>query len=195
MNTDFIIGISGNARSGKDTFCELAKVALSEKKVPAARVAFADQIKEDLDRLCRHNIGCSAFTSDDEEKSLIRPLLVAYGTDVMRKMEPNWWIEKLEFKLPLYKEQGIVPIVTDVRYENELEWIRKNDGVCVHISRDGIGPANSEEESNNLILEKKADYTLSWPTFGSDSMKLGGEYIDKIVEDIYNTKIQCALQT
>ena len=78
MNTDFIIGLCGHARSGKDTFCELAKSFLSKKKVGAARAAFADQLKRDLDALCRNKIGCSAFTDEPEEKELIRPKLPTF---------------------------------------------------------------------------------------------------------------------
>lgn len=195
MNTDLIIGISGNARSGKDTLCELAKQFLSDKEVPAARAAFADQIKRDLDELCRHKIGCSAFTSDSEEKELIRPLLVAYGTDVIRKMNEDWWVEQLEKNLTLYRAQAIIPIITDVRYPNELEWMRTNHGVSIHVSRDGISPANSEEEAHNDFLEKEADYTVSWPTFGADNIQKGKGYITHVMEDIYKTKIECKLQT
>ena len=74
MNTNFIIGVCGHARSGKDTFCEHAKSILSKKKIGAARAAFADELKKDLDDLCRHKIGISAFTQDSKEKDIIRPL-------------------------------------------------------------------------------------------------------------------------
>ena len=195
MNTDLIIGISGNARSGKDTFCQLALSFLSDKKVAAARVAFADQIKRDLDKLCRHNIGCSAFTDDEEEKALIRPLLVAYGTNVIRKINEDWWIERLEKNMPLYTGADIVPIITDVRYPNERKWIKDKGGVCVHVTREGVGPANTEEKKNNVILLKKADYTVSWPTFGADNVSEGKPYIAPVMTDIFTTKIQCQPQT
>lgn len=192
MNTKMIIGLAGNAGCGKDTFCEIAKIFLSKKKVAAARVAFADSLKRDLDELCRHKIGCTAFTQDRAEKELIRPLLVSYGTDVMRKLDENHWIDSLEHNLPLYFEQEIIPIVTDVRYPNEMEWIqKKHNGVCVHITRKGIGPANKEEKDNNSILKKQADYRIIWPSFGDDqALELGDKYVRRVMNPIFKKSIK-----
>ena len=192
MNTDIIIGLCGHGRSGKDTFCEIAKRFLSKKKAAAARVAFADELKKDLDPLCRHHIGCSAFTEDTKQKELIRPLLVAYGTDVIRKMDENWWIDRIEHKLPLYFGQEIIPIVTDVRYPNEMEWVQKqHNGVCVYITRKGVGPANKEEKKNNTILKKKADYRIMWPTFGADhAVERGDPYVRRVMNPIFKSKIK-----
>ena len=192
MKTNIIIGLCGHGRSGKDTFCEIAKNFLSQKKVAAARVAFADELKRDLDPLCRHHIGCSAFTEDTTQKDLIRPLLVAYGTDVIRRMDENWWIDRLEKKLPLYFGQQILPIVTDVRYPNEMDWVQKqHNGVCVYITRKGIGPANSEEKKNNSILKKKADYRIMWPTFGEDeALEKGDKYVRRVMNPIFKKNIK-----
>lgn len=192
MNTNIIIGLSGHGRSGKDTFCRIAQNFLSKKKVAAARVAFADELKKDLDQLCRHKIGCSAFTEDSTQKALIRPLLVAYGTDVIRKMDENWWIERLEKKLPLYFGQEIIPIVTDVRYPNEMEWIQnEHNGVCIHITKKGQGPANAEERKNNSILKKQADYRIMWPAFGDEeAVNRGDPYVRRVMNPIFKKYIK-----
>ena len=195
MNTNFIIGLCGHARSGKDTFCELAKSFLSKKKVGAARAAFADQLKRDLDSLCRNKVGCSAFTDDPEEKKLIRPLLVAYGTDVIRKIDENWWIDKLEVNLSLYQEYGLIPIVTDVRYPNELEWVKKHNGVNIYITRKGIGAANREEKINNVILKRESDYRIMWPTFGDEALEKGDKYVRRVMNKVFKTKIKCPSPT
>ena len=192
MNTNFLIGICGNARSGKDTFCDFAKKILSKKKVGAARAAFADELKKDLDDLCRHKIGISAFTRDSKEKEIIRPLLVTYGTDVIRKMDENWWIERLEKTLGVHQHMGLIPIITDVRYENELDWIRNDhDGVMIHVTRKGIGPANDEEKKNNSILKKKSDYRIMWPTFGEDDIDMAEPFVRRVINKIYKSKIKC----
>ncbi len=191
MNTNIVIGLCGHARSGKDTFCEIAKQFLSKKKVAAARVAFADELKRDLDPLCRNKIGCSAFTDNPDFKEVIRPLLVTYGTDIMRKLDENIWIEKLEKNLPLYFGQEIIPIVTDVRYPNEMEWVNKQNGVCVYITRKGVGPANREEKENNSVLKKNADFRIMWPTFGDDEvMEKGDPYVRRVMNPIFKTYIK-----
>jgi len=191
MKTNFIIGICGNARSGKDTFCDFAKKFLSKKKVGAARAAFADELKKDLDDLCRNKIGISAFTKDSKEKEVIRPLLVTYGTDVIRKMDKTWWINRLEKTLGVHQHMGLIPIVTDVRYPNEMEWIQDNhNGVLVHITRKGIGPANQEEKENNPILKKGADYRIMWPTFGDNDIEQANRFVTKTMNKIYKSKIK-----
>ena len=191
MNLNFIIGICGNARSGKDTFCEYSKRFLSKKKVGAARAAFADELKADLDPLCREKIGISAFTSDSKEKEIIRPLLVTYGTDIIRSMNENWWIDRLEKKLGVHQSMELLPIVTDVRYPNEMEWIqKKNNGVLVHVTRKGIGPANKEEKVNNAILKKGADYRIMWPTFGENNIDLADKYVRRVMNKVFKTKIK-----
>ena len=144
---NFIIGLCGNARSGKDTFCRIAQIFLDKKKVGAARAAFADELKKDLDDLCRHKIGFSAFTEDPENKEILRPLLVSYGTDIMRKLDENWWIERIDKTLGVHQQLELLPIITDVRYPNEMKWIQEEkNGVCIHLTRHGIGPANKEEK-------------------------------------------------
>lgn len=192
MNTNFLIGICGNARSGKDTFCEYAKKFLSKKKIAAARSAFADELKKDLDDLCRHKIGISAFTQDTKEKEIIRPLLVTYGTEVIRKMDENWWINKLEKTLGVHQHMNILPIITDVRYPNELEWIKnKHNGVVVHITRKGIKPANLEEKKNNNFLKSNSDYRILWPTFGEENIDDADRFVRRVMNKIYKSKIKC----
>lgn len=191
MNTNLIIGICGNARSGKDTFCDYAKSFLSKKKVAAARAAFADELKKDLDDLCRHKIGISAFTKDTKEKEIIRPLLVTYGTDVIRKLDEYWWIDKLEKSLGVHQSMNIIPIITDVRYPNELEWIRdKHNGVVIHITRKGIKPANEEERKNNAFLKKNADYRILWPTFGKDEINKADVFVRRVMNKVFKSKIK-----
>lgn len=118
--------------------------------------------------------------------------MVAYGTDVIRKIDKNWWIDQLERNLILYEAQELIPIVTDVRYPNEMEWIQKEkNGVCVYITRKGIGPANKEEKRNNSILKKQADYRIMWPTFEGGQISEGDKYVRRVINKILKTKIKC----
>ena len=94
-----IIGIAGYARTGKDTFGsilikELNKIGLSSKKL-----SLAFELKSDLDNFLQQKFGISAFTEDPNEKNFIRPLLICYGTDLMRKKDPVYWIKKYKKQL------------------------------------------------------------------------------------------------
>jgi len=111
-------------------------------------------------------------------------------------MDENWWIEKLERNLVLYEAQELLPIVTDVRYPNEIKWIQETKkGVCVYITRKGVGPANKEEKKNNAILKKQADYRIMWPTFGKEAISEGDKYVRRVMNKIFKTKIKCTLTT
>jgi hypothetical protein len=142
-----IIGVSGNARAGKDTFCNLYK---ENKDKNTKRVAFADAIKEELKNLLLTNFNINPLNCSDEEKEIIRPLLVSYGTDVARKLNKNHWIDKIKDQLIL----------------NEQDYIRSfKNSLLIHINREGFPPMNIEESKNSPILEKNSDFVFNWKTF------------------------------
>ena len=164
-----VIGLCGVAQSGKDTFCEIAIELFKKQNIQAKRVSFADALKKDVEPFLLEKIGISSFTTDIKEKTLIRDFLVSYGTKLMRKIDENIWINKVDQIVRQNIENNIVTIITDIRYENELIWVRDNfDGVILHLSRylpDStklVCPANEEEEKNNPILQELANRSLSW---------------------------------
>ena len=171
MKTEIkVIGLCGVAQSGKDTFCDIARRLFLEQDIVARRLSFADALKGDTDEFLQDKVGISAFTTDLEEKTLIRDFLVAYGTKLMRKKDENCWIKKVEDCVKDYMRQDIVTIITDVRYPNELAWVQDTlKGKCLHLSRidpkgNEIPPANEEEKLYNPILKKGCDNSLSWLT-------------------------------
>lgn len=165
-----IIGVSGYARSGKDTFFEILKRELSGSK-KVSRVALADCIKEDLKPLLTENFNIDPFNCTDDQKNIIRPLMVTYGTHVARKLNKNHWINKIKQKLIKNESLGCISVITDVRYMNEQTFLKENfnNSIFVHISRIGFGPANKEEEINTPKLKINSDYEISWKSFSSSN--------------------------
>lgn len=172
-----IIGISGYARSGKDTFYSRSALHLKSRKLDAVRYAFADALKEELDVLLKEHVGISAFSEKDKEKEIIRPLLVTYGTELRRKLNPNCWIEKIQDRVLSDAEQGKYVFITDVRFENEAQWVKSQGGKMVYIEREDIKPANSEESIQNIRMKKYIDYKIYWETFGADKTNLCDEHV------------------
>ena len=160
-----IIGISGAARSGKDTFADCLIEVLNARGIKAKKFSFANQLKEEVKDFLQSTIGIDAFTQDDEKKKIIRPLLVTWGAEVRRKINPNIWIEHVESVL----EDDCVNIITDVRFTNEMEWLKDKSGYSIFINRvlkDGslVEPANQTESENNSVLINLCDFQLSWST-------------------------------
>jgi len=145
-----IIGLCGPARVGKDT---LAGVLVD---LEWRRVAFADALKSDVLRMliqAYQRLGLPyahrptySWLNAPERKEVLRPLLVEYGR-AMRSIDPLYWVNRAErdYMTDVDSPGGHYYVVTDVRYDNECTWIRRNGGVTVGLTRTGYGPANEEE--------------------------------------------------
>lgn len=175
-----LIGISGYARSGKDTFGISLQRILKTYKINCELDAFANVLKKDLDPFLLDKFNISAFTKDDSEKFLIRPMLVAYG-ESKRNQNPNYWIEQIK-----EKSKNKLTIITDVRYENEAKWIIDDGGFLIHLNRqksDGsyVDAPNPQEAQNNPKVANLASLKIVWQTVENDGV-VDEDTIDKIVE-------------
>jgi hypothetical protein len=183
-----MIGISGYARSGKDTFGEALVRILKIYGVKAKTYALATQLKEDITFLTESDFNISAFTKDDDEKKIIRPLLVGYG-EAWRKADPDHWIKVLDSNF----EPLTLPIITDIRYENEADFILENQGFLLNISRllsseEFVGPANEEEKLNGPKVKQKSSFDLCWGTIADQ--KLIDEVVESFIISILGEKIE-----
>jgi len=167
-----IVGLSGFARSGKDSFYKMSRDLFLSKGKSSIKYAFADSLKEECYDFLLKNTGISSFTDSDNEKEIIRPFLVTYGTDVRRRMNPECWIEKVKSKIENEKNKSNYEFITDVRYENEASWVISQGGFNIYISRANGKPANSEEKKNDDILRGKCKYSFRWNNF--TDMEKGG---------------------
>jgi len=172
-----LIGVSGFARSGKDTFYERSALILNKAKKKSTRFAFADALKEECNEILEKYTNISAFTENNEEKALIRPLLVTYGTEIRRKLDPNCWIKKIQDRVIDKLNEGFTVFITDVRFKNEAEWIRMNGGTLVNISRSGCPPANHEEHRQYHFMKAFYNYHISWETYGDNNLEKCDEHV------------------
>ena len=184
-----MIGISGYARSGKDTFGEALVRILKQYGIKAKTYALATQLKKDITFLTESDFGISAFTLNDDEKKIIRPLLVGYG-EAWRKANADHWVNVLFDSIKENFE--FFPIITDIRYENEANFILNNNGFLLNINRslsseEFIGPANEEEKLNGPKVKQKASFDLCWGTISDQ--KLIDEVVESFIISILGDKI------
>jgi hypothetical protein len=149
-----MIGLAGYAGVGKTSLA----AALSEAMPEYGLGSFAGALKRRVDPL---------FPLD-ADKALKRETYVAYGR-AMRSIDPDYWIKALDATLP----GGAPVIIDDVRYANEVRWIKECRGIVFRIQREGIGPVNQEEAEsfaafpilptihNDKTLEAARDAILS----------------------------------
>ena len=183
-----IIAIAGNARSGKDTLGRYISQILNDHGISTSLNSFAKALKSEVDLLLTKSVGISAFTENSDEKKIIRDFLVFWGSDFRRRLDENVWIKELEKS---YDGKSIL-IVTDLRFENELKWVRENNGIVLFISRvdennEIIPPANSYEEVNNKILLENSDNSLTWLTSENETLLKGLSH--EIIAPVLNEEI------
>lgn len=168
-----LIGICGFAQVGKDTLSNFLVEFLGEKDIIAKKGSFADGVKRDLDAFLLEKLGISAFTEDPKEKEIIRPLLVSWGTDVMRNIDPDHWIKRYEYEYKDNLSFNKVSIISDLRFENELNWIHKSDGITVWVDRPQIKARNKDEEFYTKPLKSKCKHIIEWPNTTWFDLPLG----------------------
>ena len=167
-----IIGLSGFARSGKDTFAE----RLIEDH-GFIRIAFADKLRDFLYALNPivaiegepYEAGLSLVGVQDvidgytwgsyketQYGTEIRRLLQRLGTEAGRQtLWDTIWIDAALKDLDEDKNY----VISDMRFKNEKESIESLGGITVRINRLGVGPANDHASETEMTSES-FDFTV-----------------------------------
>lgn len=150
-----LIGLSGYARSGKDTVAELLCLNYGYK-----RVSFADPMRQalyvlspKLDNIVRLSEYVDDYGWDvAKQNQEVRRLLQVFGTEVGRKMFGlDFWIN-----IALKDLSGDTQVViSDVRFPNEADAIAKLGGSMWRINRKNHSAVNghaSEHAMDNYMF-------------------------------------------
>ncbi len=131
-----LIGLTGTAGVGKD-----AVAAILVRAHGFARMSFAAPLKQGLMAM----FGIQAATLEDRAAKEApidwighspRYLLQTLGTEWARQLvHPDIWIRRAERDLVHYRRISQDVAVTDVRFPNEAEWVRRMGGEVWHIHR------------------------------------------------------------
>jgi uncharacterized HAD superfamily protein len=107
-----------------------------------------------------------------------RKVLQWIGTDVMRKsFHDDIWIKSLKKKITILLAQGISVIVTDCRFPNEAEAIRRLGGKVILVSRKSSIPAF--KRSLDLYYNVASQYYKGG--------FIEAEYLIKVADKMYQT--------
>jgi len=144
-----LIGISGYARSGKDSIA----AALVER-CDFVRVSFADRIKNlalHVHPELRERVeaeGWEAVKADPE----VRELLQRLGVGAREVIGEDVWVRAAL--------RGVGPddraVISDVRFPNEAEAVRGGGGLLIRVERPGVGPVNAH------VTEVAMDCWTDW---------------------------------
>lgn len=151
-----LLGITGRKRHGKD---EVFK-AISRHVPKAHRLAFADPLKEELAKACGVDV---AYIN--RHKDRFRLGLQWWGTEFRRELcSPEYWIHQAEFAL---RELNIwrphpppLVVFTDVRFQNEADFIKKHGGKLWMVMRDEFGPDSDRHKSETEMDGYEVDRVI-----------------------------------
>ncbi len=190
------IGICGVATAGKDTFFAVFKEYLKKHGIVVQRFALADKLKDELDDFLIKTCGISAWTTDPKEKTLIRPILVAYGGIKRRQSNGTHWTNQIEKPLSEAMAKGIIPVVTDIRYaeyeKDEVYWVKNFGGKLAYITRYQyvdfkrvfVQPPNDDERRNDPKLREAANSVIEWDTVQNPTVDNLTEHIERFIQSI-----------
>ena len=177
-----IVGLSGWARSGKDTVAS----RLIEKH-GYTRVSFADAMREALYKLnpeidvdgydmrLATAVDLMGWEQLKDNSTSIRGLMQRMGTEVGREMfGEDFWVNLALNRIP----DGSKVVIADVRFKNEADAVKAAGGVVWRITRDGVGPANDHISETALDSYQFDAYILN----AGDIENLWG-IADKLVFD------------
>jgi hypothetical protein len=159
MDTNFkhLIGIAGNAQSGKDTLAKNMILAFKNEygEIACRKSIAGDQIRRDLKYICKEKFNIDPNDCTSEEKNIIRPFMVEYGRIMRNLFKGRYFIDN-------FIPSGYIDIIPDIRYDeyekDELYWLKnEKNGFLIYLERAGIEPANTYEKFNNEKLRKNAD--------------------------------------
>ena len=148
-----LIGFSGPMCSGKTT---AANVLVKDVK------AFATPLKDCIERLFR-------FERDQlytfEGKNAIdhrygvspRTVMQNFGTEFVRGTVPDLWLILMGQELDKTPDHQLV-VIDDLRFENELQFVRDQGGVVIHIK--GRRPVASDHKSEATLKKADCDYQI-----------------------------------
>ena len=138
------IGISGKMGVGKDYIVNNYLSKLYEKSII---ISFADMIKINL--MVHNNINLNELYGHKTPE--IRKLLQYEGTENGRdKYGQDIWIKYVKSWGELYLSRGYkYIIVTDVRFKNEYEFIKNNNGIVIRINASNRNEKRLRNESLN----------------------------------------------
>ncbi|MBV5346647.1 hypothetical protein JZU46_00220 [bacterium] len=161
-----LIVLSGTGRVGKDTAAGIIKNIFISNSETCVTIAYADFLKEILSKC--FNLTAEHLYGDLKEVPVDflpirtrsgkitnhlwtpRKLLQFLGTDVLRTIDPECWINVVKNFIDNTSYDNYV--ITDARFDNEVEWVLVRGGIQLHITRedkDFVG--GSEHASENSL--------------------------------------------
>lgn len=140
-----IIGISGKKRAGKNLVTEIFKEVLGEANKSYLHLAFGDSVKKacsvalgfEEDYFFNECVKDEVFEFVDGVKMSGRKIMQVLGTEAARdNFNDSIWLTSVSNKIKRSSVEII--LISDLRFKNEFEFIKSNNGFCIRVEREGL---------------------------------------------------------
>lgn len=170
-----IIGLSGYARSGKDTVADYLVEQHGFKKIAFAKLLkdsiytlnpIVSSVPHSYDTVIRYQDVVDRIGLDKakEQYPEVRRLLQIFGTEVGRELlGQNIWVDTA---MNLVKNSEDNWVFTDVRFSNEFEAIKSAGGNVWRVERDSVKPVNAHVSETALD-----DYLFDYTFYNNQTIK------------------------
>lgn len=150
-----LIGIHGKKRAGKDTAGIFIKNTLNYNSDDSY---IMDSFADPLRKFGYMTFGITERNREEMIESIGvtgRQVLQLIGTEVGRNINSNFWIEALKYRNP--KMTGL--IITDVRFNNEAEFVTSHGGKILKVVRPDFESTDTHA-SEVPIDDKYVDHVI-----------------------------------
>lgn len=204
MDKTVVVGFGHKARSGKDEAVK-AILEARAGQYDVRRYAFGDALKREVNEAAVaaggmlqlfQQGGVTEMFSDgsqllafpdwvqyDPDADMTDPLcplgkqrtlLQWWGTEYRREQDPNYWVAKLEATLLV--EQPRIALISDLRFPNEVSWIKSDPsgGFVCRVDRVGYKSSTSQHSSETILDfmgEEDWHYVIQVPDGDLDELK------------------------
>lgn len=152
-----VITVSAKARGGKDFTANIIKDKLEQNGHKVLVAHFADLLKY---------IMRTFFGWNGEKDNAGRTLLQRVGTDVIRKQNPDYWVDFIIGMLKMFPKEWDYVIIPDTRFPNENDAFKdaEFDITTVRVIRPNFDNGLTEEQkkhASEVALDNyKFDYVI-----------------------------------
>lgn len=153
-----IVLLSAKARHGKDQSAIFLEEIIEQDNKKVLITHYADLLKY----ICRTFFGWNGDKDD-----IGRSILQRVGTDVIRKQNPDYWVNFIASFLKLFPNEFDYVLIPDTRFPNEIDEMKQYEfDVCsLRINRTDFESDLTDEQKNHIsetaLDNFEFDYTIN----------------------------------
>jgi hypothetical protein len=171
-----IINFSGQARHGKTSAAYILKDILEERGKRVLIINYADYLKF----ICKEYFGW-----DGTKSEVGRGILQKQGTDVVRKRNPNFWVQAVGNFVDVFGEDFDFILTGDCRFVNECEYFKPlYDTINVKVTRNNFDNGLTDEQKNHPSERSLDDYGFDYELISASGLGNLKKSVEWLVEDL-----------